>query len=478
MRVKFSILSAAFLIASAATAGVVYNPFTGKPDYTGAPSGGGGITGNACTSGQYASEISSSGALTCSTIPNSSTTAVSTNTANKIVTRDASGNFAAGTITATVSGNASTSTALAANPTDCSSNQYATTIAANGDLTCASITNASTTATSANTNSAIVARDGSGNFSAGTITATLTGNATNVSGTVAVGNGGTGLTSGTSGGVPYYSASNAIASSGALTANQLIIGGGSGGAPSTLTAGSAGDHIVNNVSGVPTVVEGYDKRNKIEWIDDFTGGGAAGSGYLNLASSSGTGSSANFNQSIDSSHLGLVRMQVGTTTTGSAYHISDVFDIFGGGVHALEWLVYLPAVSDGTDTWFSWQGFGNGTTGQPTNGCYFYYPSHAANSGNWQLLCSKASSHTTTNTSTAPTFSGWQRLRIEVDAGATVATFYVNGSSVGTVTTNIPNTVSTNKFGVQFTMLKSAGTNDRIAYLDYVWYRTLLTTTR
>lgn len=50
-------------------------------------------------------------------------------------------------------------------------------------------------ATNANTGSTIVARDASGNFSAGTITATLSGNATNVSGTVAVANGGTGATS-------------------------------------------------------------------------------------------------------------------------------------------------------------------------------------------------------------------------------------------------------------------------------------------
>ena len=56
------------------------------------------------------------------------------------------------------------------------------------------IPNSATTATSANTASAIVARDASGNFSAGTITATLSGNATNVTGTVAVANGGTGLT--------------------------------------------------------------------------------------------------------------------------------------------------------------------------------------------------------------------------------------------------------------------------------------------
>ena len=49
--------------------------------------------------------------------------------------------------------------------------------------TASKVSNSATTATSANTNSAIVARDSSGNFSAGTITANLTGNVTgNVSG--------------------------------------------------------------------------------------------------------------------------------------------------------------------------------------------------------------------------------------------------------------------------------------------------------
>lgn len=57
------------------------------------------------------------------------------------------------------------------------------------------VANSATTATSAGTANAIVARDGSGNFTAGTITATLNGNATNISGTVAIANGGTGATS-------------------------------------------------------------------------------------------------------------------------------------------------------------------------------------------------------------------------------------------------------------------------------------------
>ena len=72
-------------------------------------------------------------------LPNANTTAASANTASAIVARDGSGNFSAGTISAALSGNASTASALAANPSDCSSGQYATTIAANGNLTCQAI---------------------------------------------------------------------------------------------------------------------------------------------------------------------------------------------------------------------------------------------------------------------------------------------------------------------------------------------------
>jgi len=57
--------------------------------------------------------------------------------------------------------------------------------------TASKVSNSATTATSANTASAIVARDSSGNFTAGTVTANLTGNVTgNVTGTVS-GNAGT-----------------------------------------------------------------------------------------------------------------------------------------------------------------------------------------------------------------------------------------------------------------------------------------------
>ncbi len=55
---------------------------------------------------------------------------------------------------------------------------------------------------------------------------------------VTVAQGGTGIASGTSGGIPYFSGTTTIASSTLLAANALVIGGGAGTAPSTTTTGT------------------------------------------------------------------------------------------------------------------------------------------------------------------------------------------------------------------------------------------------
>jgi hypothetical protein len=74
-----------------------------------------------------------------------------------------------------------------------------------------------------------------------------------ITGTLPVGNGGTGLTGGTSGGVPYYSGSTTIASSGALTANHIVLGGGAGAAPTVLASlGTTSTVLHGNAAGAPT----------------------------------------------------------------------------------------------------------------------------------------------------------------------------------------------------------------------------------
>lgn len=70
-------------------------------------------------------------------------------------------------------------------------------------------------------------------------------------GTLAVSRGGTGLGSGTSGGIPYFSGASTIASSGALTQNGVVLGGGAGASPTTTAAGTTGQLLIGQ-AGAPT----------------------------------------------------------------------------------------------------------------------------------------------------------------------------------------------------------------------------------
>jgi hypothetical protein len=102
-------------------------------------------------------------------------------------------------------------------------------------------------ATSANTVSKVVARDASGNFAAGTITATLSGNATNVSGTVAIANGGSGQTT-------AQLAMNAFA--GAVTSGQYLRGNGTNVLMSTIQAADVPTLNQNTTGSAATLTTG------------------------------------------------------------------------------------------------------------------------------------------------------------------------------------------------------------------------------
>lgn len=65
-------------------------------------------------------------------------------------------------------------------------------------------------------------------------------------GTLTVGSGGTGLSGGTQGGIPYFATSSTMASSAALANHSVVVGGGTGGAPYTLSStGSAGNVLIS-----------------------------------------------------------------------------------------------------------------------------------------------------------------------------------------------------------------------------------------
>ena len=94
---------------------------------------------------------------------------------------------------------------------------------------------------------------------------TFTGGIVSVSGSPITGSGTLALTvAGTSGGVPYFSSGTTWASSAALAANALVIGGGAGAAPATTTTGT----------GVLTFLGTPSSANLAAAVTDETGSGS------------------------------------------------------------------------------------------------------------------------------------------------------------------------------------------------------------
>ena len=159
------------------------------------PSCDGSIAWTGTAAGNAASATSFSGNLVGEITGTQGATVVSgavpASTANAIVRRDAFGNFAAGIISADLAGTAAYASSLAGNPANCAGGMAAGIDELGAAEGCVSVA-------TANAVNAIVQRDASGNFSAGTISASLNGNATTattaagVSGIVPVANGGTG----------------------------------------------------------------------------------------------------------------------------------------------------------------------------------------------------------------------------------------------------------------------------------------------
>ena len=122
---------------------------------------------------------------------------------------------------------------------------------------------------------------------------------------VTLAQGGIGITTGNSGGIPYFADTSTIASTGTLTANRLVLGGGSGVSPTVL--GSLGTTVTvlhGNAAGAPTfaVVTPSDAAGNTSGSGNFalattptittpviaSGLTASGSGANTFAGSTGT----------------------------------------------------------------------------------------------------------------------------------------------------------------------------------------------
>jgi hypothetical protein len=246
--------------------------------------------------------------------------ATSTNTASKVVARDGSGDFSAGIITATLSGTA----------TQVSSTLTRGSYLTGSDFDGSSATTWAVDATSTNTASKVVARDGSGDFSAGTITATLSGTATQVSSTLTRGSYLTGSDFDGSSATTW-----AVDATSTNTASKVVARDGSGDfSAGTITASLSGNATsadqVNNTLTVGSYLTG----------DNFDG--SAASTIAVDATSINTASkvvardgSGDFSAGTITATLSGTATQVSSTLTRGSYLTGSDFD----GSSATTWAV-------------------------------------------------------------------------------------------------------------------------------------------
>jgi hypothetical protein len=178
---------------------------------------------------------------------------------------------------------------------------------------------------------------------------------------------------------------------------------------------------------------------------------------------------------------GIISLSTGTTTTGFVYIVAGQWTTcplyLGAGVYTAEMDIYLPALSTAAETYVIRLGFGYYYTGDFAHGAYFEYTDVGGGTPtpNWYKCTASNSTRTKTDTTIAVVAGAWMRLKVVINAAATSVEYFINGTSVGILTTNIP-TGAVSSFIMDIN--KIAGTTARAIWTDWAWAHFDLATSR
>lgn len=224
----------------------------------------------------------------------------------------------------------------------------------------------------------------------------------------------------------------------------------------------------------------------LELFDDLYPAGGSGVYLHVIASSSGSGSAATQQSPIAAiaGHPGVLRLETGTTTTGRAWISLGASDVdtwwFGTNIQTVTWLIRTgPNLSDATDTYSLRIGLHDNiaTPASIADGAFFLY-SHGTNSGRWEANVFGASSSTVADTGITVAADTWYKLSVTIDEVGGSAAFSINDDLVATIEgANVP-TGTGEGTAISANINKSAGTTERLFYVDYVYFAETLASTR
>lgn len=400
-----------------------------------------GSTPTLCSSGNYARGIDANGNSTGCTSANSGTvTSIATTSPITGGTITSSGTIACATC-AIGPGSSTTNHLAKFSGTD------GITLADGGAIPAGSVTSVGFTVNSGSS---------SGVF-------TVTGSPVTSSGTLDV------ATAGTSGGIPYFSSSSVLSSSGALTNHALVLGGGAGATPTALgSLGTTTTVLHGNAAGAPSfgAVANADLTNSATTVNGQTctlgstctittgaGGGVLANTTFRrwaLYAENGVGNSSigetapdfsgTFGSEIASSTTcGPSRTTVTSASNGSTAVLGDTTkkNWKAGKSPSIRMQINVSTTSN-VRAWAA--AFTDSTmTGSATpagNWLAFRFDTGAGDTS-WNACTSASGTSGCTPTGVSVDTTNCQFFQIDFTSG-TNAVFYINGASVATIATNLP----------------------------------------
>lgn len=225
---------------------------------------------------------------------------------------------------------------------------------------------------------------------------------------------------------------------------------------------------------IPSTAYGRNVLSSINGIfeDEFVGAATAAlSGWpWNVAANSGQIA----NVAGSAGHAGV--KQFSTLASNVAAPIILLYQsgmVFGGDEYECGWLIQTPGnLSDGTDTYTIFAGFGDTSTNALSADAAYITYTHSVNSGRWTGFTSSNSvaSQMTSGSAVVVAINTWYFLQVKVNAAANRVDFFVNGTYIGYSTANIP-TGASRALNPMIQIAKSAGTSARAMNVDYYYHK-------
>jgi hypothetical protein len=148
------------------------------------------------------------------------------------------------------------------------------------------------------------------------------------------------------------------------------------------------------------------------------------------------------------------------------------------GGEEIEFAINIPTLTDGTNNYVLRLGLCETVGADCVDGVYFEY-NRAISTTKWVMSTANGGTRTQTASASgaaeATVATGWHRYKIAINSAANSVEYFVDGVSIGTVTTNIPTTNTTQP---EFDMTKTLGSASRTMRVDYFQLRNSYTTQR